>query len=241
MKNFTLAISALLFLTLFATAQEEKSKRKKKSSAPPTNIVELESPPKPIMAETPPPPLPANGSLYTDNAPNGNLVSDLKARRVGDLLFVNVVETSVSNVSSNASRKRDSGDAAGIGTRAGALPVTGAAAAQTVIGALGTRKYEGKGATGRTSNIRARITARVIGVLPNGDLRIEAVKLVQINKETEQLALSGVVRPTDIAADNSIPTIFVGDLRVELSGRGVASADNAPGWLYRLFDKISPF
>ena len=71
--------------------------------------------------------------------------------------------------------------------------------------------------------------------------RIEAVKLVKINKETEQLAVTGIVRQNDLAGDNSIPTTYIGDLRVEFNGKGIASADNGPGWLWRLFDKINPF
>ncbi len=97
------------------------------------------------------------------------------------------------------------------------------------------------GSTRRNSNVTARITARVIEVLPNGDLRIQALKQVRINKETELLAVTGIVRKKDIASDNSIQTIEIGDLRVEFNGKGIASRDNAPGWLFRLFDKINPF
>ena len=122
-----------------------------------------------------------------------------------------------------------------------ALPINGAPVAGSIAGELGKREFEGKGSTGRTSSVRARITARVIEVYANGDLRIEAVKLVKINRETEKLAITGIVRPNDLASDNSIQTFFIGDLRVEFNGKGIASADNAPGWLYRLFDKISPF
>ncbi|MFH4410642.1 flagellar basal body L-ring protein FlgH, partial [Acinetobacter baumannii] len=82
-------------------------------------------------------------------------------------------------------RARDSGTLGGLVTAAGALPLPGAGIAAGVIGALGSRKYEGKGATERRSNVRARIVARVVEVLPNGDLRIEARKLVRVNKETE--------------------------------------------------------
>jgi flagellar L-ring protein precursor FlgH len=184
---------------------------------------------------------PANGSLFTDEGFGNNLLSDFKSRKVGDLVFVDVVEASEATVTSSAKRSRDSGTVGGLGTLVGSLPVSGASTAGSVIGALGTRKFEGKGQTGRTSEVRARIVARVVEVLPNGDLRIVAEKQVKINKETEKLLLCGIVRQRDIAADNSIPTTFVGDLRVELNGKGVASADNQPGWLFRLFDKISPF
>lgn len=184
---------------------------------------------------------PANGSLFTADAQGAELLGDFRARRVGDLVFVDVIEGSTASVSSGAKRARDSGTLGGLVTAAGALPAPGAAVAAGAVGALGNRKFEGKGTTQRTSDLRSRVAARVIEVLPNGDLRIEALKSVRINQETEKLLLAGIVRQRDLTADNVVPTTAVGDLHVELNGKGVASADNAPGWLFRFFEKIAPF
>jgi flagellar L-ring protein precursor FlgH len=238
----TTSLLLISFVLIFSVAfAQEKEKKKKNKSRPKTAVVELESEIKPIVIPTPVVEKPANGSLFTPNAQNLILLEDFRARRVGDLIFVDVSETSTATVTSGATRERNSGDIGGLGTLVGALPVSGAEVASNVLGALGKREYEGKGSTNRRSNVRARLTARVVEVLPNGDLRIEALKLVRLNKETEQLALSGIVRRSDLAADNSISTFSIGDLRVDLNGKGVASADNAPGWLFRLFDKLSPF
>lgn len=234
-----LALSLIFSFSLTVFAQDKKEEKKKKTQ-PELVVVEIRD--EPPVAQTPVEPAkPANGSLFTEGAANTHLLNDFKARRVGDLVFVEVVENNTAVVESSAKRSRDSGTVGGIGTVAGALPVPGAAVAGTIVGALGTRKYDGKGSTERTSEVRARITARVVEVLPNGDLRIEALKLVRVNKETEQLAITGIVRPTDLNADNAITTYSVGDLRVDFNGKGVASKDNAPGWLFRLFDKITPF
>lgn len=238
MKTKILFTASLFFFVSFSVSAQQKKDAKNKSQ-PQLTVAEIQEPPPvatPIVQQKP-----ANGSLFTDDAANANLTSDFKARRVGDLVFVQVIETSEAEVNSEAKRSRDSGALAGIGAAAGALPIPGAAVAGTVAGALGTRKFDGKGSTQRNSDVRARIAARVVEVLPNGDLRIEALKLVKINKETEQLAVTGIVRPVDLASDNSIETVYIGDLRVEFNGKGVASADNAPGWLFRLFEKISPF
>ncbi len=229
----------VLLLIVSAPAQDKKDKKKKNKNQPALTVVKIED--VPPAAQAPPPQKPANGSLFTDGAANGSLLVDFKAGRVGDLVFVDVVETATATVTSGAKRDRDSGTLGGLTTLIGALPISGAAAAATVTGALGERKFEGNGQTQRKSNVRARITARVVEVLPNGDLRIEALKLVKINKETEQMAVTGIVRRNDLAGDNSITTVAIGDLRVEFNGKGIASADNAPGWLFRLFDKISPF
>lgn len=248
--SFQAIISAQVFSPELSAKEKKAQAKQAKKEKQQQKYQDRDKPELTIVEIKPTPPLiekplvenkPANGSLFTENAVNGNLLNDFKARRVGDLVFVDVVETNTANVNSSANRSRDSGSLGGLGTLIGALPVAGAAAAETVVTALGTRKFEGKGTTQRTSNVRARITARVVEVLPNGDLRVEALKLVKINKETEQLAVTGIVRQNDLAADNSIETVLIGDLRVEFNGKGIASADNGPGWLFRLFEKISPF
>jgi flagellar L-ring protein precursor FlgH len=239
LKLFTILLLTISLLTSVSAQKDKKKKNKKNKNQPELTVVKIEETAPPPV--TPEPQKPANGSLFTDNSVNGNLLADFKARRVGDLVFVDIVESSEAEVTSGAKRNRDSGAVGGIGTIAGALPVPGAAIAGTIVGALGKRNYEGSGSTQRNSDVRARITARVVEVLPNGDLRIEALKLVKINKETEQVAVTGIVRQTDLNSDNSIQTVAIGDLRVEFNCKGVASKDNAPGWLFRLFDKISPF
>ena len=240
MKIKLLTLVVILFTTLAINAQDKDKKKKKKNNDQPVlTVVEVAE--KPPVIPIPEPQKPANGSLFTDQSMNGNLLVDFKAQRLGDLVFIDIVETNSATVSSGAKRERDSGNLGGLSTAVSALPIPGASTVGSVLNGLGQRKFEGKGSTQRSSNVRARITARVVEVLPNGDLRVEAVKLVKINKETEEVAVTGIVRRNDLAADNSVTTLEVGDLRVEFNGKGIASADNAPGWLARIFEKINPF
>ena len=227
-----------LLLMVSATANAQKAKRQRTITPPVQQQTAVEA--KPVEVEAPPAPQP-NGSLFSTQAGNTNLVTDFKPRGVGDLVFVDVVEASNATVSSAASRGRDSGTVGGLTTAIGAIPLAGAAATATVVTAMGQRKFEGKGSTDRNSKLNARIVARVVEVLPNGDLRIAAAKMVKINKEDEKLTLSGIVRTRDVSGDNSVPSTSIGDLKVALNGKGVASADNGPGWLFRVLDKISPF
>ena len=148
------------------TAAQDKKSKKKLKEQPKLAVVQIEEAAPVILI--PEPQKPANGSLFTDGATSGGLFGDFKARRVGDLVFVDIDETSTATVVSGAKRNRDSGSVGGVVTAAGALPVPGAAIAGTVVGALGIRKYEGNGSTQRKSDVRARVTARVIEVLPNG-------------------------------------------------------------------------
>jgi flagellar L-ring protein precursor FlgH len=228
-------IIALTALSLMAGAgvASTKAKKKKKESA----AAAAAEPAQPAPAA----PRQTNGSLFMDGAPGADLLSDFRPRRVGDIVFIDILESSAASVSSGAKNDRQSGALGGAVIGAAPLPPNIAGGAGAIIGALGTRKFEGKGSTERKSDLRARIAARVVEVLPNGDLQIEAEKTVKINKEEEVLELSGLVRQRDVLADNAVPSTAVADLRVKLNGKGVASAHNAPGWLARLIEKISPF
>jgi flagellar L-ring protein precursor FlgH len=228
--RFVCLIAAVLMVATFALGQKTKKR-------PAEDIPVLQDP---IPLSKPEPTPTPNGSLFSSESTT-NLVVDFKARCVGDLVFVNVVEVAEANVSSGAARSRESGTVGGVTEAIGAIPLAGAAATSGVVGALGRRKYEGDGQTQRQSGLRARIAARVVQVLPNGDLRIVAEKMVKINKEDEKLMLSGIVRTRDLSGENSVPSTLVGELRVALNGKGIASADNQPGWLFRFLDKISPF
>ncbi len=190
----------------------------------------------------PPPPAPANGSLFTDAARNVDILTDLKPRQIGDIVFIDIVESNTASVSSAAKHSRESGSIGGAVIGAAPIPPEFVGIAGGLVGALSSRKYDGKGSTERSSQLRARIAARVVEVFPNGDLRVEAEKKTKINRETEKLILSGVVRPRDISsADNSVASTSVADLQVSLNGKGIASTDNGPGWLIRIIEKISPF
>lgn len=236
MKKSILIAAVLIIVCVTTNAQKTKRQR---AITPPA---QQQSTVKPASVEATPAQAPQpNGSLFSTQAGTTNLVTDFKPRGVGDLVFVDVVEESNAAVNSAASRSRDSGTVGGFTSAIGAIPVAGAAATAAVVTAMGQRKFEGKGSTDRSSKLNARIVARVVEVLPNGDLRIAAEKMVKINKEDEKLSLSGIVRTRDVSGDNSVPSTSIGDLKVALNGKGVASADNGPGWLYRLIDKISPF
>lgn len=232
MKNLIL-IALVISFSITAVAQKKKDKAAAKQAETPVVV-------QPAPAPAPVAPSQANGSLFSQSSSTA-LVTDFKPRNVGDLVFVDVVEESNAAVTSGASRSRDSGSIGGVTNAIGSIPLAGAAITANVVGAMGQRKFEGKGQTGRNSSLNARIVARVVEVLPNGDMRIEAEKMVKVNKENEKLTLTGIVRPRDVSADNAIPSSSVGELKVALNGKGVASADNEPGWLFRLLDKISPF
>jgi flagellar L-ring protein FlgH len=242
-----LAVSlTITVLTASSSFADTKKKKQAEPQVTPTAAVAPATPASMTPAQAVPEPVPqtarpTNGSLFSDDARNLDLYGDFKPHHIGDLVFIDVVESSAASVSSSASSSHDSGTLGTGFINSLQLPATVASSAGGVVGALGSRKFDGKGSTDRKTTLKARIAARVVGVMPNGDLKIEAAKSVKINKEEETLTLSGLVRPRDVSPDNAVASTSVADLRVNLNGKGVASANNSPGWLMRFLEKISPF
>jgi flagellar L-ring protein precursor FlgH len=82
------------------------------------------------------------------------------------------------------------------------------------------------------------LSARVIEVLPNGDLALEGVREVDINGDIQILVLTGVVRTADIRPGNIVPSSQIGQMRIRYFGRGLMKDNLKPGWIVRVMNKI---
>ena len=78
-------------------------------------------------------------------------------------------------------------------------------------------------------------------LFPNGNLRIAGKREVVINNERQILILTGVIRPEDIQANNTIQSTYVADAKIILTGQGVAQEKQHPGWMARVLDEVWPF
>ncbi len=96
--------------------------------------------------------------------------------------------------------------------------------------------YDGKAGTSREGNLVATVSARVTKVLENGNLVIEGSKVVEINEEKEILKLKGVVRPSDIEADNTIYSYNIADAEITYSGKGTVHNGHRPGLLSKFLN-----
>ncbi len=176
------------------------------------------------------------GSLWNDSGRLANMVADYKASRVGDLVTISVLQnlsaSSTGNVSSNRSFSADSG----ITALPGQLKATGVA---NLFSPNSTQALSGKAqATSQTSLITT-LTGRVAAVLPGGTLVVEAERQITMNSQHETVILRGLVRPGDLDATNTVASNHVGDLEVEVKGKGVVSEGTRPPnpvmkWILRL-------
>lgn len=192
------------------------------------------------LGETSPAPVVAPGSLYSPNGRYAELARDLRASQIGDLITVVVSDhaSAISRGTVSSSRKSEAG--ASISALGGPTRTAGPLSALASLG--GERKLDGKGETTRESNIRTTLTARVVHVLPNGNLVLEGSKDVVVNSERQRVSVRGIVRWNDLNSSNRIVSDRISDLEVWIDGKGVVGDGiKRPGFLYRLLLGLLPF
>jgi flagellar L-ring protein precursor FlgH len=100
---------------------------------------------------------------------------------------------------------------------------------------IGTgNSFKGEGSTSNTGSLRAKISVRVDSVLANGNLVINGKRTIIVNGEEQVITLSGIVRPSDIQADNSVYSYNISDARIAFEGSGIVSHAQGPGWITKL-------
>ena len=163
-----------------------------------------------------------------NNSNSVSLFSDNKARRVGDTLTIVITETGAA--SSVAETKTAKTEALNYGPGFGPL-----LSKIQNFGLSGNINSDGSGSTTRTDNLSASIGVTVKEVLANGNLVVEGKRKVGMNAETQEITLTGVVRPTDIAPNNTVPSPLVADAQIKYGGRGPVGDKQHDGIITRIF------
>lgn len=184
-------------------------------------------------------------SLWSDK---GFLFGDVKARSLNDIVMIRIVENITGLGKANTKTGRDSSMDATVDKFFGA-PLNfnnnnfwgkGNTFSPEVKGSM-KNSFKGDGETARQSKLDATISAKVVEVLPNGNLVLESRKEIVINRENQILVLRGIARPEDILPDNTILSTKIADSKIYLVGEGVIGDKQGQGWLVRIIDKIWPF
>jgi len=180
------------------------------------------------------------GSLWTPTSLFSDLTSDLRARRVGDIVTILVQEKASAVSTGTVKTARASNVDASI-TAAGGLTRTLGPWANLAKAGSNT-SLDGQGTTTRDTTLTATISAVVTQVLPNGSLVIQGTKNVKINSENQTLGLRGIVRPVDLSTANVVSSDRVAQMELQVNGKGVvADSVRRPFILYRLILGLLPF
>jgi flagellar L-ring protein precursor FlgH len=165
------------------------------------------------------------GSLWTPNSGFVNLSSDFKAHTLNDSIVINVTLATSAQQTGTLTTSRAFSTQSGISGLVGDVNTRGV---NPLFNANSTTSLKGSGQTAANSALTTSLTGQVIAVLSNGNLVVEAERQILMNREHETMVVRGVVRPNDIATDNSVPSTVLGHLEIELKGKGVISDSTKP-------------
>lgn len=174
------------------------------------------------------------GSIYRAG-PGLNLYGDRRARDVGDLLTINLVENTTAQTSATTSVDKSSEITMAAPNIAGA-PLTYNGRDLLSASVNGERGFSGNGQSAQSNRLQGSVTVTVIQRLPNGNLVVQGQKNMRLNQGDELVQIQGIVRQADIGTDNSVPSSRVADARIAYGGRGAIAQSNSMGWLGRFFN-----
>jgi flagellar L-ring protein precursor FlgH len=182
----------------------------------------------------------SSGAVFNP-AGSYDLFMDMRARAVGDILTIALIEKTNAQKEQSTSTAKKSKTDTGTPIIAGG-PVTWNGKQILNNSIAGDRAFDGKADSSQSNSLIGNITVSVADRLPNGNLLVRGEKLININQGEEYIRLQGIVRPVDIGPDNTVASTKVADAKISYSARGALADSNRQGWLSRFFNSpIFPF
>jgi flagellar L-ring protein precursor FlgH len=171
---------------------------------------------------------------------------DQRASMVGDILTVDINITDTASLSNTTSTSRTGTQDASVSGLFGfekplerVLPGTDTLG--TGLGTSSSSTAQGVGSVNRKETIRLTVAAVITDVLPNGNFIVAGRQEVKVNAEVRELLVSGIIRPEDISASNTIQHTQLAEARISYGGRGDISTIQRPRYGQRVVDKVLPF
>lgn len=186
--------------------------------------------------ETPATPL-RRFSLWDDR--QSRLFTDPRALRAGDILTVKIKINDRARFKNQNDRSRTANRSLGLVADFGWDDSNTGGSGKGRIDAKTETKADG--AIERSETINLNVAAVVTDVLPNGNLMIKGSQEVRVNAELRVLTIAGIVRPSDIGAENTISYERIAEARISYGGRGRVSEIQQPAYGQQVLDQVLPF
>jgi flagellar L-ring protein precursor FlgH len=174
------------------------------------------------------------GGVY-DPTGSFDLFMDLRARAVGDILTIVLVERTAASKESSTSTAKGTSVDTGMPIFAG-RPVTSNGTPILNNELASDSSFTGQADSSQSNRLDGNITVTVADRLPNGNLLVRGEKRITLNQGEEYIRLQGIVRPVDIGPRNTVPSTKLADAQISYSGKGALADANRPGWLSRFFN-----
>ena len=191
-------------------------------------------------AALPPAPLapvatPGDGAIFHAASGYAPLHYGTRAAQVGDIVTIALIERTFTSKSATGRTDR-TGNASITPPATGPLAIDPAA-----LNLAASGSFKGQGNASQSSSLQGDITVTIAQVRPNGTALIRGEKVMTLSQGDEWIQVSGIIRLSDIDADNRIPSTRVADARISYAGSGAIQKSSRPGWLSRFFTAVSPF
>ena len=187
----------------------------------------------------------AADSLWKDNSAHAvSMYADKKAHTVGDILTILIQENNGSSRQNNTTTSKKNSVDASISSF---LYGPGASGLLTKGGQYPAMKFNtandfaGGGQINNQETITARLSVRVIDVLPNGNLVVEGRRQTAFSGEKQDAILRGTVRADDVMANNTLYSYNMSDSTIQFISKGTITDNQNKGWFSKIWDKVSPF
>jgi len=199
--------------------------------------------------------LPSPEQQHADRAASANSLwragartffGDQRARRVGDILTVNIDIDDRAQTQNSTARSRTNEASGGVTNFFGlenslGRVFPGGFDASNMVGLEGETRSNGSGSVNRSEKVSLTIAAVVTDVMVNGNLVIQGRQEVRTNREVRELTVAGIVRPEDISSANTIAHTQIAEARISYGGRGDISRVQAAPAAQSLVERFSPF
>jgi flagellar L-ring protein precursor FlgH len=180
------------------------------------------------------------GSLWVPSGLLASANADYKARAAGDLIMVRLADSFAANTSGENSTSRQFTTKSAVTGLAAQLGPNNSL--QNLFNANSATTLDGKGASTMSSTLQLILSGRIVEVMPSGVMVIEAVRDFTVGNDRQTVVLRGLVRPGDVAIDNSIMSTSVSSMELEIKGKGsVADTTSRPNIVIRALLKLTSF
>lgn len=188
----------------------------------------------PIVPDYPVEQVAENGSLFEQRFAN-SLYSDITARRVGDIITVQLNENTNATKSANTTTSKE--NTLNIDPILGLGNVAATISGQSIALDVETEnEFTGDAQANQSNSLQGNISVTVVQVLPNNNLVIRGEKWLTLNNGDEYIRLTGIVRPADVSAANVVQSTQIANARIQYSGTGEFARAQEKGWLAKFFD-----
>lgn len=182
----------------------------------------------------------ADGAIYSSANP-GFFVGDRRARSVGDVLTVTLSETTNASKSADATLARDGSNSVTLPPAIfGPLALASPIISDSNLAAASKLDYAGSGTANQSNSVTGTLTVMVTRVYPNGNMWVEGQKMLTLNNGEEYVRVSGLVRPEDIAAGNTVVSGRIAQAQISYTGAGDLADASRQGWFGKFFGWAAP-